>query len=137
MIVTVLLASPRMAKPGPDTIGEIAGCRAWRRAPASACHWSIERSRCARACTCGTRSVPAPVLAQRARHFLRGLMHDVRLRAERALDRVRLQAEDSAVMKMTTAMPMAVPPTISSVCKPPSRRKRSATIHSKAMAGGR
>ena len=61
VIDTARLASPRSAKPGPDTTGVAAVTSGRRTIAASAfCHWSIDRSCCERGCTIAASAAPSP-----------------------------------------------------------------------------
>ena len=125
--VMALLASPRSAKPGPETTGVTAttsGSRSiWVRI---VCHWSIERKRWERGCT-----FTAPPSSRSTRATCSGgstTMGACEFRVRRMI--LDCKPESKADMNTITATPSATPAMISRVCDRPSRIKRNATTHS-------
>ena len=150
-------ALPRTARPEPAATGATTRTpgRAWICA-ATARHWSMDFSRCRGGCTMAPSmagvwaagSALATDLGQVLGGPATGPPRSCRVTCWAgsnwtgawALSTRRMKLacrlDSSADMKTITATPMATPVMMNRVCKRPSRRKRSATIHSKGSQVG-
>ena len=150
-------ALPRTARPEPAATGATTRTpgRAWICA-ATARHWSMDFSRCRGGCTMAPSmagvwaagSALAADLGQVLVGPASGPPRSCRVTCWAgsnwtwawALSTRRMKLacrpDSSADMKTITATPMATPVMMNRVCKRPSRRKRSATIHSEGSQVG-
>ncbi len=122
------LASPRTTSAEPVAAGDTT----------RTCHWSIDLRRCNGACTVAPSRVPgrAPDGGPSARATSFGgssWMCGCAVSTRRT--KLACSPASSADMNTITPTPMAMPLTMNSVCIRPSRRKRSATIHSNGSQG--
>ena len=135
VIVTDLIASPRRAKPGPDTTGVTPMTPGiFATSARTFCHWSTERSCCERGWICA--ATLAGPLSRNWRATWSGARISIgawKLSVRRTM--FACMPAKSADMKMITPAPSATPKMISSVCVSPSRMKRNATIVSNRENG--
>ena len=129
-MLTARVAAPRTASADPAATGETAtmagsSCRTRR----SACHWSIDRTRCNGIWTIASSKPGRKGLATSSRGC--SVMWAWALSTR--LVRLACRPVSRADMKTITAMPTETPDMMNSVCMRPSRRKRSAAIHSNGI----
>ena len=123
--------APRTASAEPDTTGATTRTPGIARiCPATACHWSMDLSRCSGGCTvAASRAGSAPRSGRVTSTGGSSWMWACAVSTRRM--KLACMPLSNADMKTITPTPMAMPPMMKSVCKRPSRRKRTATITSK------
>ena len=129
------LALPRTARPEPAATGATTRTpgKAWIWA-ATARHWSIDFRRCNGGCTMAPSRPGGPASGPpRSCRVSCGGASNWRWAWALSTRRMKLacRPDSKADMKTITATPMATPVMMNRVGRRPSRRKRSATIHSK------